>query len=126
LKKKDFIITSEGFEKILREIKDELSKVRKSTENSATKEEYDDLKKKLIELETKMSDEQKGKLENEKEVAELKKTITDLKKKLIELETKMSKVNDENLENAELKKKLGVLEALVSEQKEVKQISSCL
>ncbi|XP_060605547.1 uncharacterized protein LOC132758048 [Ruditapes philippinarum] len=118
LKKKDFIITSEGFEKILREIKDEMSKVRKSTENSATKEEYDDLKKKLIELETKMSDEQKGKLENEKEVAELKKTITDLKKKLIELETKMSKVNDENLENAELKKKLGVLEALVSEQKE--------
>ncbi|XP_060561469.1 uncharacterized protein LOC132721222 [Ruditapes philippinarum] len=118
LKKKNFIITTEGFEDILREIKDEMSKVLKSTENSATKDEYDDLKKKLIELETKMSDEQKGKLENEKELAELKKTITDLKKKLLELETKMSKVNDENLENAELKKKLGVLETLVSEQKE--------
>jgi chromosome segregation ATPase len=126
LKKKNFIITTEGFEDILREIKEEMSKVLKSTENSATKDEYDDLKKKLKELETKMSDEQKGKLENEKEVAELKKTITDLKKKLLELETKMSKVNEENLENAELKKKLGVLETLVSEQKEVKQISLCL
>ncbi|XP_060551846.1 uncharacterized protein LOC132713319 [Ruditapes philippinarum] len=83
LKKKDFIITTEGFEVILREIKEEMAKVLKSTESAATKEEHDDLKNKLLEL-----------------------------------ETKVSKVNDENLENAELKKKLGVLETLVSEQKE--------
>jgi predicted metalloendopeptidase len=91
LKNKDFIITTESFEEILRQIKEEMAKVLKSTESAATKEEHDDLKNKLLDL-----------------------------------ETKVSKVNDENLENAELKKKLGVLETLVSEQKEVKQISFCL
>ncbi|XP_060597830.1 uncharacterized protein LOC132751645 [Ruditapes philippinarum] len=40
LKKKDFIVTTEGFEDILGQIKDEMSKVLKSTENAATKEEY--------------------------------------------------------------------------------------
>ncbi|XP_060568194.1 uncharacterized protein CXorf38 homolog, partial [Ruditapes philippinarum] len=44
LKKKDFIVTTEGFEDILGQIKDEMSKVLKSTENAATKEEYEDLK----------------------------------------------------------------------------------
>ncbi|XP_060565646.1 uncharacterized protein LOC132724722 [Ruditapes philippinarum] len=83
LKNKDFIITTESFEEILRQIKEEMAKVLKSTESAATKEEHDDLKNKLLDL-----------------------------------ETKVSKVNDENLENAELKKKLGVLETLVSEQKE--------
>ncbi|XP_060567543.1 uncharacterized protein LOC132726269 [Ruditapes philippinarum] len=67
----------------MRQIKEEMAKALKSTESAATKEEHDDLKNKLLEL-----------------------------------ETKVSKVNDENLENAELKKKLGVLETLVSEQKE--------
>ncbi|XP_060574209.1 uncharacterized protein CXorf38-like [Ruditapes philippinarum] len=110
LKKKDFIISTESFEEILREIKEEMAKVLKSTENAATKDEYDDLKKKLIDLEAKMSGEKKGKLEIEKKLEGLKNTIK-------ELETKMSKVNDENLENAELNKKLGVLETLVSEQK---------
>ncbi|XP_060567682.1 uncharacterized protein LOC132726380 [Ruditapes philippinarum] len=108
LKKKDFIISTESFEEILRQIKEEMAKVLKSTENAATKDEYDDLKKKLLDLETKMSDEEKGKLENEKELAELKKTIT-------ELEFKMTQ---ETLEKAELKKKLTVLEILVSDQKE--------
>jgi soluble cytochrome b562 len=126
LKNKDFIITTELFEEILRQIKEEMAKVLKSTENAATKEEYDDLKKKLIDLEAKLSDEKKGKLENEKELAELKKTISALKKKLLELDAKMSIEKDEKLENAELKKKLGVLETLVSEQKKVKQISFCL
>ncbi|XP_060557558.1 uncharacterized protein LOC132717964 [Ruditapes philippinarum] len=125
LKNKDFIITTESFEEILRQIKEEMAKVLKSTESAATKEEYDDLKKKLIDLEAKMSDEKKGKLENEKELAELKKTSSALKKKLLELEAKMSRENDEKLENAELKKKLGVLETLVSEQKkEIAKIKS--
>ncbi|XP_060584309.1 uncharacterized protein CXorf38-like [Ruditapes philippinarum] len=125
LKNKDFIITTESFEEILRQIKEEMAKVLKSTESAATKEEYDDLKKKLIDLEAKMSDEKKGKLENEKELAELKKTSSALKKKLLELEAKMSRENDEKLENAELKKKLGILETLVSEQKkEIAKIKS--
>ncbi|XP_060589027.1 uncharacterized protein CXorf38-like [Ruditapes philippinarum] len=108
LKNKDFIITTESFEEILREIKEEMTKVLKSSENAATKEEYDDLKKKLIDLEAKMSDEKEGKLENEKELEGLKKTIK-------ELEFQMSQ---ETLEKAELKKKFTVLEKLVSEQKE--------
>jgi soluble cytochrome b562 len=93
-----------------------MAKVLKSTESAATKEEYDDLKKKLIDLEAKMSDEKEGKLEIEKELKGLKKTMK-------ELEFQMSR---ETLEKAELKKKLGVLETLVSEQKEVKQMSFCL
>ncbi|XP_060560098.1 uncharacterized protein LOC132720119 isoform X2 [Ruditapes philippinarum] len=40
LKKKDFIITTEGFEEILRQIKEEM-------ENAPTKEEYEELKNKL-------------------------------------------------------------------------------
>ncbi|XP_060567863.1 uncharacterized protein LOC132726549 [Ruditapes philippinarum] len=108
LKKKDFIITTESFDEILREIKEELAKILKSTESAATKEEYDDLKKKLIDLEAKMSGEKEGKLETEKELEGLKKTIK-------ELEFQMSQ---ETLEKAELKKKFTVLEILVSEQKE--------
>ncbi|XP_060556500.1 CAP-Gly domain-containing linker protein 1-like isoform X2 [Ruditapes philippinarum] len=108
LKKKDFIITTESFDEILREIKEELAKILKSTESAATKEEYDDLKKKLIDLEAKMSGEKEGKLEIEKELEGLKKTIK-------ELEFQMSQ---ETLEKAELKKKFTVLEILVSEQKE--------
>ncbi|XP_060602426.1 uncharacterized protein LOC132755559 [Ruditapes philippinarum] len=108
-------MTTEGFEEILRQIKEEMAKVLKSTENAATKEEYDDLKKKLIDLEAKMSDKEEGKLENEKELAELKKTITDL-------ESQMCKEKKEKLEmeieQVKLKNKLTVLETLVTEQKE--------
>ncbi|XP_060582300.1 uncharacterized protein LOC132738723 [Ruditapes philippinarum] len=115
LKKKDFIMTTEGFEEILRQIRDEMAKVLKSTENAATKEEYDDLKKKLIDLEAKMSDKEEGRLENEKELAELKKTITDL-------ESQMCKEKKEKLEmeieQVKLKNKLTVLDTLVKEQKE--------
>ncbi|XP_060553461.1 uncharacterized protein LOC132714590 [Ruditapes philippinarum] len=85
-----------------------MAKVLKSTESAATKEEYDDLKKKLIDLEAKMSGEKEGKLEIEKELEGLKKTIK-------ELEFQMSQ---ETLEKAELKEKFTVLEILVSEQKE--------
>ncbi|XP_060575488.1 uncharacterized protein LOC132732965 [Ruditapes philippinarum] len=106
LKKKDFIINTEGFEEILRHIKEEMRKVLKSTENAAT--QYDDLKKKLIDLETNMSDQKKGKLEHENELAELKKTITEEKKEKLEME----------IEQDKLKEKLSVLETLVSEKKE--------
>ncbi|XP_060556704.1 uncharacterized protein LOC132717288 isoform X2 [Ruditapes philippinarum] len=83
-----------------------MGKVLKSTESSVT--QYDDLKRKLLELETKMSDQKKGKLENEKELEEIKKTITEEKKEKLEME----------IEQAKLKEKLTVLETLVSEQKE--------
>ncbi|XP_060590980.1 kinesin-like protein KIF20B isoform X1 [Ruditapes philippinarum] len=65
LKKKDFIITTEDFEDILRQIKDEMAKVLKSTENAATKseEEYEDLKNKLTELKAQMSEAEKKHLE---------------------------------------------------------------
>jgi uncharacterized membrane protein len=47
LKNKDFIITTKSFEEIMRQIKEEMVKVQKSTENAPTKEEYEKLKNKL-------------------------------------------------------------------------------
>ncbi|XP_060563140.1 uncharacterized protein LOC132722633 [Ruditapes philippinarum] len=99
LKKKDFIITTEGFEDILRQIKDEMATVLKSTENAATKEEYEDLKNKLSE----------GKVETENKLADLEKQISEEKKGQLEAEK----------EYADLKKKLTVLETIMKEQKEL-------
>jgi hypothetical protein len=101
-----------------------MKKVLNSIDDAATKQEYDDLKKKFIEFETKMSEEKKGeKLINEKELAELKKTITELESQMVQ--EKKEKLEME-IEHVDLKKKFTVLETLVSEQKEVKQISFCL
>ncbi|XP_060558715.1 uncharacterized protein LOC132718998 [Ruditapes philippinarum] len=88
LKKKDFIITTEDFEDILRQIKDEMAKVLKSTENAATKseEEYEDLKNKLTELKAEMS-------EAEKERTEMKRKFTVLETEQKE-EIKRLKVED--------------------------------
>ncbi|XP_060575296.1 uncharacterized protein CXorf38 homolog [Ruditapes philippinarum] len=109
LKKKDYIITTEGFEDILGQIKEEMSKVLKSTENAATKDEYEDLKNKLSE----------GKVETEKlenKLADLKKQISEEKKGQLEAEK----------EHADLKKKFTILETIMEEQKEVKCFSYCL
>ncbi|XP_060597339.1 uncharacterized protein LOC132751210 [Ruditapes philippinarum] len=106
LKKKDFIVTTEGFEDILGQIKDEMSKVLKSTENAATKEEYEDLKSKLSE----------GKVETEKlenKLANLEKQISEEKKGQLEAEK----------EHADLKKKFTILETIMEEQKqEIKRL----
>ncbi|XP_060587188.1 uncharacterized protein LOC132742740 [Ruditapes philippinarum] len=61
LKKKDFIITTDGFEEVLGQIKEEMTKVSKSIENAATKEEYNELKNNLSDLETKMTREKEEK-----------------------------------------------------------------
>ncbi|XP_060574267.1 uncharacterized protein LOC132731982 [Ruditapes philippinarum] len=66
LKKKEFIITTEDFEEILTQIKEEMR-----TENAATKEELEVLKSKLTELKAHMS-------EAEKERTELKRKFTAL------------------------------------------------
>ncbi|XP_060580814.1 uncharacterized protein CXorf38 homolog [Ruditapes philippinarum] len=69
LKNKDFIVTTEGFEEMLRQIKEEMSKVMKSTENATTdlKEEYDELKNKLTDIERQISkgEEEKQRLKEE-------------------------------------------------------------
>ncbi|XP_060587132.1 uncharacterized protein LOC132742684 isoform X2 [Ruditapes philippinarum] len=113
LKMKDLNITTEGFEEILRQIKEEMAIAFKTTEIAATK--YDDLKKKQLEMEAKMAEEKIGNLETEKELAVLKITIK-------ELESQMSKERKEKLDmekgHADLKKKLTILETFVSEQKE--------
>ncbi|XP_060581803.1 uncharacterized protein LOC132738336 [Ruditapes philippinarum] len=110
LKKKDFIITTEGFEDILGQIKDEMSKVLKSTENAATKEEYEDLKNKLSEgkveteklenklanLEKQISEEQKGQLEAEKEHAYLKKKFTILETIMEEQKEEIKRLKEED------------------------------
>jgi chromosome segregation ATPase len=64
LKKKEFIITTEDFEEILTQIKEEMR-----TENAATKEEFEVLTSKLTELKAQMS-------EAEKERTELKRRFT--------------------------------------------------
>ncbi|XP_060578263.1 uncharacterized protein LOC132735339 [Ruditapes philippinarum] len=121
LKKKDFIITTVDFDEILGQINEEMKKVLYSVDDAATKEEYDDLKKKFIEFKTKMSEEKEGeKLENEKELSELKKTIMELESQMVQ--EKKEKLEME-IEHADLKKKFTVLETLVSEQKEVKQLN---
>lgn len=86
-----------------------MSKVLKSTENAATKDEYEDLKNKLSE----------GKVETEKlenKLADLKKQISEEKKGQLEAEK----------EHADLKKKFTILETIMEEQKEVKCFSYCL
>jgi hypothetical protein len=117
---KDLNITTEGFEEILRQIKEEMAIAFKTTEIAATK--YDDLKTKQLEMEAKMAEEKIGNLETEKELAVLKITFK-------ELESQMSKERKEKLDmekgHADLKKKLTILETFVSEQKEVTQMSFC-
>ncbi|XP_060574243.1 uncharacterized protein LOC132731956 [Ruditapes philippinarum] len=115
LKKKDFIITTVDFDEILGQINEEMKKVLNSIDDAATKQEYDDLKKKFIEFETKMSEEKDGeKLENEKELKDLKKTITELESQMVQ--EKKEKLEME-IEHVDLKKKFTVLETLVAEQK---------
>ncbi|XP_060607201.1 uncharacterized protein LOC132759454 [Ruditapes philippinarum] len=89
LKNKDFIITTESFEEILRQIKEEMAKVLKSTESAATKEEHDDLKNKLLDLETKVSKVNDENLEN----AELKKKLVVLETLVSEQKEEMAKIN---------------------------------
>jgi soluble cytochrome b562 len=58
----DFIITNDGIEEVLRQIKEEMKKVLKSTKNAATKEDYDELKNKLSDLETQVAQEKEVQL----------------------------------------------------------------
>ncbi|XP_060574265.1 uncharacterized protein LOC132731980 [Ruditapes philippinarum] len=81
LKKKEFIITTEDFEEILTQIKEEMR-----TENASTKEEFEVLKSKLTELKAQMS-------EAEKERTELKRKVTVLET-VQEEEIKKLKVED--------------------------------
>jgi predicted nucleic acid-binding Zn-ribbon protein len=86
-----------------------MSKVLKSTENAATKGEYEDLNNKLSE----------GKVETEKleyKLANLEKQVSEEKKGQLEAEK----------EHADLKKKFNILETIMKEQKEVKCFSYCL
>ncbi|XP_060597706.1 uncharacterized protein LOC132751543 [Ruditapes philippinarum] len=82
LKKEDFIITTESFEEILTQIKEEMTKVLKSTEDAATKKDYDELEKKFTDLETQVN---KGKEEIKRFNVE-----DSLQQKLIEYETAKS------------------------------------
>ncbi|XP_060566464.1 uncharacterized protein LOC132725378 isoform X2 [Ruditapes philippinarum] len=84
LKKKDFIITTEGFEEILSHIKDEMTKIRKSSEG------YEGLKQEFIELKAQMT---KEKEEAEKKHTELKRKFTVLETEQKE-EIKRIKVED--------------------------------
>ncbi|XP_060572171.1 uncharacterized protein LOC132730295 isoform X2 [Ruditapes philippinarum] len=73
LKKKDFIITTEGFEEMLRQIKEEMTKIRKSSE------ENEGLKNELTELKEQMT----------KEKEEAEKIHTELERKFTALETEL-------------------------------------
>ncbi|XP_060598746.1 uncharacterized protein LOC132752440 [Ruditapes philippinarum] len=84
LKKKDFIITTEGFEEMLRQIKEEMTKIRKSSE------EHEGLKNELTELKEQMT---KEKEEAEKIHTELERKFTALETELKE-EIKRLKVED--------------------------------
>ncbi|XP_060587863.1 uncharacterized protein LOC132743363 [Ruditapes philippinarum] len=75
LKKKDFIITTEGFEEMLRQIKEEMTKIRKSSE------ENEGLKNELTELKEQMT----------KEKEEAEKIHTELERKFTALETELKK-----------------------------------
>jgi hypothetical protein len=61
-----------------------MAKILKSTENIATKDEYEEQKTKLTELETLMSKETEGKQEAEKELVNLKKKVSVLETELFE------------------------------------------
>ncbi|XP_060590261.1 uncharacterized protein LOC132745371 [Ruditapes philippinarum] len=65
LKKKDFIVTTEDFKEILRQIKEELAKVQKLAENSPTKEEFEVLTNKLETQMSKLKEEIKRLKEND-------------------------------------------------------------
>ncbi|XP_060595344.1 uncharacterized protein LOC132749548 [Ruditapes philippinarum] len=93
LKQKDFYVTTECSEEILKQIKDEMTKMREFTENAATKEDYEELKNKFIELERQLSQEREGQLEAGKEqkrkFTEFEAVITEQKQ-----EIKRRKVED--------------------------------
>ncbi|XP_060574244.1 uncharacterized protein LOC132731959 [Ruditapes philippinarum] len=86
LKQKDFVITTECSEEILKQIKDEMTKMREFTENAATKDEYEELKNKVIELERQLAKEKEGQLEAGKEqkrkFTELEAVITEQKQEI--------------------------------------------
>ncbi|XP_060573104.1 uncharacterized protein LOC132731021 [Ruditapes philippinarum] len=67
LKQKDHAITIECSEEILKQIKDEMTKMWEFTENAAAEEEYEELKNKFIELEGQLAKEREGQLEAGKE-----------------------------------------------------------
>ncbi|XP_060607003.1 uncharacterized protein LOC132759278 [Ruditapes philippinarum] len=72
LKKEDFIITTEGFDEIL-------SQIKEATGNAATKEEYDELKNKISDLESQISKAQE-------EIKRLKEEDSPQQKKQLEYE----------------------------------------
>ncbi|XP_060570211.1 uncharacterized protein LOC132728569 [Ruditapes philippinarum] len=94
LKQKDFIITTDCLEKILQQIKEEMAKDRKSTN-----EEYEELKKKLTDIERLLCKEREGKLEVEKELGDLKKKVSDLETVVSEQKEKIKKITKENSTN---------------------------
>ncbi|XP_060606300.1 uncharacterized protein LOC132758625 isoform X1 [Ruditapes philippinarum] len=94
LKQKDFVITTECSEEILKQIKDEMTKMREFTENAATKVEYEELKNKFIELERQLAQEKEEQLEAGKEqkrkFTELEAVITEQKKEIKRLKVEDS------------------------------------
>ncbi|XP_060594881.1 uncharacterized protein CXorf38-like [Ruditapes philippinarum] len=76
LKKKDFIITTEGFEEILRQIKEEM-------ENAPTKEEYEELKAQMSKLKEEIKRLQVEDSPQQKQL-EYEKAKSESQKKLIE------------------------------------------
>ncbi|XP_060590570.1 uncharacterized protein LOC132745639 [Ruditapes philippinarum] len=87
LKKKEFIITTEDFEEILTQIKEEMR-----TENATTKAEYMELKNKLTELKAQM-------LEAQKERTELKRKFTVLE---TEQKEEAKRVKEEGVQQKKL------------------------
>ncbi|XP_060589699.1 uncharacterized protein LOC132744923 [Ruditapes philippinarum] len=80
LKEKDFIITTEGFEEILKQIKEEM-------ENAPTKEEYEELKNKLETQMSKLKEEMKRLKEEDSPLQkqlEYERAKSEWRKKLIE------------------------------------------
>ncbi|XP_060554077.1 uncharacterized protein LOC132715108 [Ruditapes philippinarum] len=93
LKQKDFYVTTECSEEILKQIKDEMTKMREFTENAATKEDYEELKNKFIELERQLAQEREGQLEAGKEQ---KRKFTELEAVLTEQKQEIERLKEED------------------------------